>query len=216
MMVVISKNVVMAQLCSNKLTKKLIMKTNFILVAIAFIAITSSANAQIQQGNILMGGDLANFNLGLNGPKILDIEISPKAAWFVRDNIALGGYLDFGIKTAKHVNTTTTYSVGALGRYYGGKQDEIVKHSRFFGELTAGFGGADVSHGGSTNGLDISAGPGYAYFITPNIGLEFLVKYDSLIGFGSTPYQGNVNAALGFQIYLDGSSAAKRVKNDMN
>nr|WP_315250675.1 hypothetical protein [uncultured Flavobacterium sp.] len=191
------------------------MKNYYILLAVALIATGFNANAQIQKGNILIGGNLANINLGLNDPKILSAEITPKIAWFIKDNIALGGYVNFGIETAKNSNTTTNYGIGALGRYYTGNEIEIVKHSRFFGEVTAGFGGVNVSDSDNTNGLNISAGPGFAYFITPNIGLEVLLKYNGLVGLGSTPYQGNLNASFGFQIYLPCKSTAKKVQNDM-
>lgn len=191
------------------------MKNYYILLAVAIIATGVPTNAQIQKGNILIGGNLANINLGLNDPKIFSAEITPKVAWFVEDNLALGGYVDFGIETAKNSNTTTNYGIGLLGRYYAGNEIEIVKHSRFFGELTAGFGGVNVSDADNTNGLNLSVGPGFAYFITPNVGLEVLLKYNGLVGFGSTPYQANLNASFGFQIYLPCKSTANRVKNDM-
>lgn len=191
------------------------MKNYYLLLIVAIFANSFSTNAQIQKGNVLFGGNLANFNLGFNDPKIFSVEITPKVAWFVKDNIALGGYFDFGIQTAKNSNTKTNYGIGGLGRYYAGKEIEVVKHSRFFGELTAGFGGVNVSDSDNTNGLNISAGPGFAYFITPNVGLEVLLKYNSLIGLGSTPYQGNLNASLGFQIYLPSKSTENKIKNDM-
>lgn len=191
------------------------MKNYKILFAITLLASALSSNAQIQKGKILIGGNLANLNLGLNGPKIFSVEITPKVAWFIKDNLALGGYVDLGLETAKHSATTTNYGIGALGRYYVGKQKEIIKHSRFFGEATVGIGGVNVSDADNTNGLNISAGPGFAYFVTPNIGLEFLLKYNSLVGLGSTPYQGNINASFGFQIYLPGKSTARKVQNDM-
>ncbi|SHL36818.1 hypothetical protein [Flavobacterium chilense] len=135
------------------------MKNYKILFAIALLASALSSNAQIQKGNILIGGDLANVNLGLNGPKIFSAEITPKVALFIKDNLALGGYVDLGLETAKHSATTTNYGIGALGRYYLGKEKEIIKHSRFFGEATVGLGGVNVSDGDNTNGLNISAGP---------------------------------------------------------
>ncbi|PXY40409.1 hypothetical protein DMB65_12410 [Flavobacterium cheongpyeongense] len=191
------------------------MKNYTILLATAAIAIGLNATAQIQKGNILIGGNLANVNLGLNGSKIISAEITPKIAWFIQDNIALGGYIDLGIETAKNSGTTTNYGIGALGRYYAGKEQEVIKHSRFFGEATIGLGGVNVSDADNTNGLNISAGPGFAYFITPNIGLEVLLKYNALVGLGSAPYQGNLNASFGFQIYLPGKSAARKVQNDI-
>jgi len=191
------------------------MKKNSLLTLITIIAMGFTATAQIQKGNILMGGNLANINLGLNDPKIFSVDVTPKAAWFIKDNIALGGYINFGLETAKASNTTTSYGIGALGRYYMGPEGEIINHGRFFGEATAGFGGVNVSDADNTNGLNLSAGPGFAYFITPNIGLEVLLKYNGLAGFGSTDYQSNLNLSFGFQIYLPGRSTAKKVENDI-
>ncbi len=189
-----------------------------LLTTVMFSAITIlAANAQIQKGNVMVGGNLTNINLGLDDPKIFSVDITPKAAWFIQDNVAVGGYVNFGLKTAKNSNTTTTYGVGALGRYYTGKDVEVLRHGRFFAEATAGIGGVNVSKGGgNTNGLNLSVGPGFAYFITPNIGLETLLKYNGLIGFGSATTQNNLNLSFGFQIYLPGQRTASKVKSDVN
>jgi hypothetical protein len=188
----------------------------FTLLFVLASALTFSASAQIQKGNVLVGGNFTNINLGLNDPKIFSLDITPKAAWFVQDNVALGGYVNLGLQTAKGSNTTTTYGVGALGRYYTGKDVEVLRHGRIFGEATAGLGGVNVSNGGgNTNGLNLSVGPGFAYFITPSIGLETLLKYNGLVGFGSQPYQSNLNLSFGFQIYLPGRSTARKVQGDV-
>ena len=175
-----------------------------------------SANAQIQKGNVLVGGNLTNINLGLDDPKIFSVDITPKAAWFIQDNVAVGGYVNFGLQTAKNSSTTTSYGLGALGRYYAGKDTEVLRHGRFFAEGTVGIGGVNVSGGGAnTNGLNLSVGPGFAYFITPNIGLETLLKYNGLVGFGSSTTQNNLNLSFGFQIYLPGQRTANKVKSDI-
>ncbi|KVV14806.1 hypothetical protein ACRASX_12630 [Flavobacterium sp. TMP13] len=192
------------------------MKTKKKLTLVALLTLGFIANAQIEKGNVLIGGNLANISLGLNDPNVISIDISPKVAWFIKDNIALGGYLNFGIETAKHSNTTTNYGIGALGRYYAGAEGELVKHSRFFAEATVGLGGVNVSDADNTNGLNLSVGPGFSYFITPNIGLEALLKYNGLVGFGSTPYQNNLNLSFGFQIYLPGRKSMNKVKNDFD
>ncbi|MES2266448.1 MAG: hypothetical protein V4520_06795 [Bacteroidota bacterium] len=188
----------------------------FTLLFVLAAAFTFSASAQIQKGNVMVGGNFANINLGLNDPKVFSLDITPKAAWFVQDNVALGGYVNLGIQTAKGSNTTTSYGVGALGRYYTGQDVEVLRHGRFFGEATAGLGGVNVSNGGgNTNGLNISVGPGFAYFVTPNIGLETLLKYNGLAGFGSQGYQSNLNLSFGLQIYLPGKSTARKVQGDV-
>ncbi|MES2267512.1 MAG: hypothetical protein V4520_12175 [Bacteroidota bacterium] len=190
----------------------------FIIITLAVMLSTGfGVRAQIQKGNVLVGGNFANINLGLNDPKIFSLDITPKAAWFIQDNIALGGYVNLGIQTAKGSNTTTSYGAGALGRYYMGSDATVIKHGRFFAEGTAGIGGVNVSNGGgNTNGLNLSAGPGFAYFVTSNIGLETLLKYNGLVGFGSQTYQSNLNLSFGFQIYLPGRSTVKKIRSDMN
>ena len=192
--------------------KKIIIMTFAALLSTGFLT-----SAQIQKGNIMVGGNFANVNLGLNDPKIFSLAITPKAAWFIQDNVALGGYVNLGIETAKGSSTTTSYGAGALGRYYTGSDVAVLRHGRFFAEATAGIGGVNVSNGGgNTNGLNVSVGPGFAYFVTPNLGLETLLKYNGLAGFGSQVYQSNLNLSFGFQIYLPGKSTERKIKNDMN
>jgi len=191
------------------------MKKVTIIAALVAVTMSFNAKAQIQKGNVFVGGNFANLNLGLDKPSVFSVDLSPKAAWFVEDNIALGGYVNFGLETTKNAPTTTSYGLGALGRYYTGKDVEVLRHGRIFAEATAGFGGVNVSQGGGkTNGLNLSVGPGFAYFITPNIGLETLVKYNGLVGFGNATSQNNIGLSFGLQIYLPGRGTASKVKGD--
>jgi hypothetical protein len=192
------------------------MKKVTIFAALFAVAASFSAQAQIQKGNVFVGGNFANLNLGLDKPNVFSVDLTPKAAWFIEDNLALGGYVNFGLETTKNAPTTTSYGLGALGRYYMGKDVEVLRHGRIFAEATAGFGGVNVSQGGGkTNGLNISVGPGFAYFITPNIGLETLLKYNGLVGFGNATSQNNLGLSFGLQIYLPGRGTANKVKGDV-
>src|ERR1700744_32433 len=191
------------------------MKKFTYVIIIAILALSFSAKAQIQQGNVLIGSDLSNISIQLNSPNIFNLNLTPKAAWFIQDGLALGGYVNFGVQSGTG-STAYTYGIGGLGRYYAESDVIPLKHSRFFFEGTAGFGGVDVNHGGgNTNGLDLGFGPGFSYFVTPSIGLEALLKYNGVVGFGSTAYQNNLSLNFGFQVYLPGQSTAQKVKNDM-
>ncbi|RYY23010.1 MAG: hypothetical protein EOP41_06730, partial [Sphingobacteriaceae bacterium] len=64
-------------------------------------------------------------------------------------------------------------------------------------------------------GLGFGVGPGFAYFITPSIGLETLVKYNGIVGFGSSPYANNISLNFGFQVYLPGQATARKVRKDI-
>jgi hypothetical protein len=189
----------------------------FLFTMLAAVTLTGfAAQAQIQKGNVLIGGNFADIKLGLDEPRRFSFEVSPKAAWFVQDNIALGAYATFGLETAKNASTIINYSVGPMARYYSGSDVEILNHGRLFGEATVGIEGLNVSKGGgNTNGLGFSVGPGFAYFITPNIGIETLLKYNGTAGFGSETYQNNLNLSFGLQIYLPGRRTAAKVSGDV-
>ncbi len=148
--------------------------------------LTQKTNAQLEKGNVLIGSDLANFNIGLDNGGKTSIDLTPKAAWFLKDNVAIGPYIRFGF-TSQKVNgetaTTTTYGIGAFGRYYVNKPDmNLLKHGRWFAEGSAGIGGENTKGGNSTNGLEIGFGPGYAYFITQSVAFETLLKWNPTVG----------------------------------
>jgi len=186
------------------------MKKITLLVTVATLFFASSTKAQIQRGNLIVGGDIANFNLGLNSGNGYDILINPSMAFFIKDGLAIGPFVTLGFSGAKGIEPTTIYGVGALGRYY--VSDTVVsllKHGRFFVEANAGIEGNNNSQSGeTTNGLVLGVGPGYTYFITENIGLETLLKYNGIIGFGSSTTTSTLNLSVGFQIYI-GSQKAK-------
>lgn len=182
-----------------------------ILLACAGLA-TYKADAQIQKGNLMVGGDIANLNFTLGGGGAFQATIDPKIGFFIRDNVALGAYLDFGLATSKGAGTDTRYGVGALGRYYVNDPTvNVLNHGRLFFEGNVGIQGVSLSGGSNTTGLGLGIGPGFAYFLTPNIGLETLLKYNGIVGFGSQAYNSNLNLGVGFQIYLPGRSVKKIV-----
>ncbi|MDN5397139.1 MAG: hypothetical protein L0G05_11465, partial [Chryseobacterium sp.] len=174
---------------------------------LAATGLTATANAQIQKGNWLVGSSLLTSNFGLNTGGGYSIAIQPKGAYFIQDNVAVGGYVNLGIsKVTNGSPTRFDYAVGGLGRYYlspGEKGvDNLLNHGRWFFEGNVGIGGSSVENGNSTTGLDFGVGPGYSYFITPNIGLEGLVKYQGQAGFGSEGLNSNITFNVGFSIYL--------------
>lgn len=194
------------------------MKKLFLGAVVLGAGLFSTANAQIQEGNWMVGSSLLSSNFGLNTGAGYDIALQPKAAYFIKDNVALGGYVNLGIsKVTKGSPTRFDYGVGALGRYYispgEAGVDNLLNHGRWFFEGNLGVGGSSVENGNSTTGLDFGVGPGYSYFITPNIGIEGLVKYVGQSGFGNEGLNSNITFNVGFSIYLP-SGQAKRIANE--
>lgn len=192
------------------------MKKLFFAAAIGLFGLS---NAQIQKGNIMVGGELAAANFGLNQGGGYNVAITPQAAYFVQDNWAVGPYVNLGFSGAKGSPTTFNYGVGALSRYYlsPGEQgvDSLLKHGRFFVEGNAGIGGQTISDGGdSTNGLDLGIGPGYTYFITKDIGLDASLKFNGNVGFGSRTTSSNIAFRLGLNIFLPRGKAMSNLNDE--
>jgi hypothetical protein len=175
----------------------------FLLIVIAITCMSQISNAQIQRGNVMVGGDISHLDLSLNSGNNFSFTIDPKAAWFIADNIAVGAYLNFDLTTAKGAGSNIGYGIGPLARYYiSDPRTEVIRHARFFLEGNVGIQGTNPHVGESTNGLGLGFGPGLAYFVTPNIGLEGLIKYQGIVGFGSSATSSDLLFSLGFQIYL--------------
>jgi hypothetical protein len=190
------------------------MKRKMLIVCLLGCMCAVKVNAQLQKGNVLVGATLANFNIGLNAGNAFNINITPQAAWFIKDGLAVGAYINLGASGSKGTAPTTTYGFGGLGRYYVNDPNiNLTKKTRFFLEVNVGFQGINVSElKNNTNGLGFGFGPGIAHFVTPNIGLEVLLKYNGVAGFGSSAYQNNLNLSFGFQIYLPGKKAMAALK----
>jgi hypothetical protein len=170
---------------------------------VACMVLGTTAKAQLQQGNFLVGADIANFKLGLNKGGLFNIDLSPKLAFFVQNDLAVGAYIDFSLITAKGAGTNLDYGIGALGRYYlSGADVDLLGRSRLFFEGTVGINGTNPASGENTNGLGLSIGPGLAHFITSNVALEALVKYSGIIGFGQRTTSSDLILGLGLQVYL--------------
>ena len=180
------------------------MKKLLITGAVALMGIT--ANAQLQQGNWMVGAQVANVKF-TNG---FAMSLSPNLAYFIQDRWALGAQVGLDVLSPEGTSDTqTNWSIAPFTRYYftSNEVDNLLNNGAFFAEGSAGFGGNNSSVGDSTNGVELGIGAGYAYFITPNVGLEGLLKYKGLVGGGNTNSQGDLYLGVGFQIYLSNSKA---------
>ena len=210
--------------------KKILFLTAFFLFGIV------TAQAQLQEGNVMLGTDLGSgltsttsngllsFNFGLNEGAGFDVGISPKVGYFLNDNFVVGGLVNLGFSKSAENNgestKTTIYGVQGFSRYYLSPQeaelDELVKTGRFFLETNAGIAGLNVKDGPTTNGFAFGFGPGYSYFLNSNIALEASAKYNGLVGGGNTEYQNSLGVNLGIQIFLSPSETRDRVEEDFD
>jgi hypothetical protein len=174
----------------------------------------SAAFTQTQKGNVIVGANITNINVEFKeNSNRLGFNFNPKAAWFIKDNIAIGPEISFGTLAQKGDEPVLNYNIGAFGRkYLGAEVTNLTRSAKWFLEASGGIGGKNDEKG-SSNGLNLGFGPGLAYFLSPNIALEALAKYNLNVGFGDAPVVNAVNIGLGFQIYLPGKQA-KQIINE--
>jgi Outer membrane protein beta-barrel domain len=195
---------------TKNLFKKILIETfmkKILFAAAAMLLASVAVNAQTKKDWYFIGGNVSNLGLGFqSGNTNLKFDLTPKVAWFVQDNFAVGGEVLFGINTGSG-STAINYGVGPIARYYfKDRAIESVRKTRLFLDGNVGIYGTNIKVKGgastSTNGLGIGFGPGIAYFLNENIALEALAKYNLTVGFGNSTTNNSVNIGLGFQIYL--------------
>ena len=195
------------------------MKKIFILAALSGLISSASLNAQTKKDWYIIGGKISNVGLDFQkGNTGFSFDLSPRVAWFLKDDFALGAEALFGLKTGNGF-TTVSYGVGPLARYYlKEKALNNVKKTRWFVEANVGIYGSNTKVTGSpsinTNGLGIGLGPGLAYFLNENIALKVLAKYNLTVGFGNSTTNNGLNLGIGFQIHLP-KSKLKAMKSDI-
>lgn len=189
-----------------------------LFVCVLSVVVGTTAFSQTQKGSVIVGADLASIGVNFQDENTqFSFNLNPKAGWFIKDNLVIGPEVNLGINTQKGA-TAINYGIGAFGRkYFGSNSTNLSRTTKWFIEANAGFAGTNLSGDNvvktSTNGLNLGAGPGLAYFITDNIALEALAKYNLTVGFGSSTTNNNLGFGLGFQIYLPGKQVQK-IAND--
>ncbi len=187
----------------------------FVLASFLFMAVS----AQTEKGNRLIGVNFGGisytnsdnntsysntptqYNSTSNG---FSIYVNPSVAWFVKDNLAVGGSVSINFYTSKSNNSNTgststsdskysspSFSIGPYARYYFKGSDK----AKPFVQVNAGLGISPskntytsstpasnaVSTTKSKGNYNAGATFGYEQFITKTIGLAFTlgVNYSS-------------------------------------
>lgn len=161
--------------------KKLLLS----LVAVSAFAFTTQA--QTEQGKFLVGGNVELNTNKVNGAAKTDLNFSviPSVGYFVSDNFAVG--TGVGYTYAKGYSATASaksnaFVVSPFARAYKNISDEF----KFFGQLSVPmtFGnnkvgdaeGNNMVKTGSNNAVGVALSPGFAFFPSKKIGIEFSVN----------------------------------------
>jgi len=153
----------------------------------------------IKKGNWMVGGSLGSMGYSFEG-KSFNINVNPRAGYFVSDGVAIGLSLNGGYQSVKDAKDDWTYGVAPFIRYFFPEGSSAT--GRFFGQGEVGIAGAN---NGSDVTLAAGVGLGYAHFITRSVALEAVVGYNySKANNASATAQNGLGFNLGFQIYLPG------------
>ncbi len=154
-----------------------------IILTVAAVFAFGFANAQeeakgegFSKGDVFISGSVgfsSNDNKA-TGVKTDMFNVTPRAAYFVTENIAVGLSLGFA-QTKEADDKATEFKVGAFGRYY------FTPASKFsvFGQLGFDYFNNKVetstplgSVEAKSNGFDVAVAPGVSYFVSKNFALE--------------------------------------------
>lgn len=173
------------------------METKKIIYLVFFGALfltLNTANAQLESGSLLIGGDVgfSSFSPKGGGGSVTSFNISPAVGYFVIDNLALGAKINYNSASAGG-ETESIFAAGPFARYY-------IGDSKIFGEAMYGFG--STSFAGNSSSLSIiQVAVGYAAFLNDHVALEpeFYWNTQSVEGenIGST-----IGLNIGLQIYI--------------
>ncbi|MFV9551654.1 outer membrane beta-barrel protein [Algibacter sp. PT7-4] len=178
------------------------MKTLTLFFLIVFTTLCS-VNAQITEGNWMVGGDAHFTSNNLNGDTFTEIRINPNAGYFILDKLA-GGLqlnLDFTNTTPDESNNTASfYGFAPYARYYF-----LNTHKRIniFTEASYSFRFGNYGRGNTINWNGYGIKAGTALFFNNSVGIEFSLNYTDTSRKADNYRVKTLIVGFGFQIHLE-------------
>jgi hypothetical protein len=203
------------------------------VLVVILCVVSISAMAQTKKGDKLVGvsfGSISYTNSDSktsysNTPTIYEsegnsfsISVNPNVAWFVQDNLAIGGGVSISFYTSKsnssNTSSTTTseskstqpsFYIGPLARYYFGGSPKGMPYAQvnFQIGISGGKSESSTSTGASSETTtnpkgDWNAGVafGYEHFVTPNVGIFGSIGFN--YGKSKTEYEYRPSTSTGY------------------
>lgn len=174
-----------------------------LLLAASLLVTAHSMMAQINQGQILAGGNAGFSSYKQGDNKVFSFNVSPNIGYFFINNFAGGLRLNFSRTKQKGAEDAyVNYGVAPFLRYYF---LPAAQKLNVFADASYGFEKEKYGSGKENgNYYQIMAGP--VLFLTPNTGLEFALYYNSMGGKlyeNAAGDRGNtIGLNIGFQVHL--------------
>ncbi|MBL7802741.1 MAG: outer membrane beta-barrel protein [Saprospiraceae bacterium] len=149
-------------------------KCTLFVLALLF---ATTAFAQLQKGTVLLGGTVGFNNYSEEGDGFTVINLSPTAAYFTSNRLAVGGRVNVAITTGDGLNQTVI-GVAPLIRYYFNGSG----NTRYFGQGSLGFQNQQVD-GFGTSFWELGLGVGVDFFVNDRVAIEGVLGYSRTQGF---------------------------------
>lgn len=162
-----------------------------------------SSQAQTDKGDWMLGGNISYNTVKTDAPDAnssYDFSVVPNIGYFIDDNIAIGtgiGYQTARLDRESILGKTEAFVVAPFGRYY----TPVASNFKFFGQLSVpmAFGSAKAidenldtgDKTGSSTSIGVALSPGFAYFPSSKVGIEFSVNGLSYNNFSVEDGDGN-------------------------
>ena len=152
------------------------------LLPIFMLLMCSLAQAQIQKGDVLIGG-LVEFNRSSAGDlRFTNLNLEPRAGFFLSDRTSIGPILGYIHNRRKQDNNifsnddrTNIFTFGAYMRNYksiGEKFFFFLQSSITYGSGTRKISNPVDNAEGDQTRFDISVSPGFSYFVTDRLAFD--------------------------------------------
>ncbi|MCC7504848.1 MAG: porin family protein [Saprospiraceae bacterium] len=143
-------------------------KCTLFVLALLF---ATTAFAQLQKGTVLLGGTVGFNNYSEDGDGFTVINLSPTAAYFTSNRLAVGGRINIAITTGDVVDQTVI-GLAPLVRYYFNDSG----NTRYFGQGSLGFQNQKVEGFGESY-WELGLGVGADFFVNDRVAIEGVLGY---------------------------------------
>ncbi|MEM9921213.1 MAG: hypothetical protein AAF990_24140 [Bacteroidota bacterium] len=180
------------------------MKNFKILITFILLLVLNTSYAQLEKGNLLIGGSVAlDMQLVEDGDNLLVVFVNPSILTLITNNFAVGGVVGLTYRKRGEASATSL-SVLPSGRlYFPGLIDNVA----FFVDAQIGLQLESFGFDGFSNTESAFAfgfGPGMAFFISDNIsidtGLSFYQAGDDVDQ--SSTFLSSIHFNIGLQVFL--------------
>lgn len=171
---------------------------NFFTPFALFLLVTSLSAQQLQKGSILLGGSVGINNTSIEGSSFTLFNASPMAGFFLSDNFALGGKINF-LLLASEGESSSSLALGPAARYYFTQSGKNC----FFGQVDTGIQIEEL--GGDGDPLfQFGIGIGADFFLNDHVAIEGIIGYGRTQNFEAEAGLNNIGLNFGIAAFIGG------------